>query len=322
MGISGLGLGLNSRARSWPGPCGRGSLRGRTAIAAAAILTRLAARSALNLRSAALLWSTALRLPRACTLRALALAGPAALRTPTLRASLLILSSALLAIASPAGPALVIARRTIALRAASRLLVTCLLAGCLSLIGRTAFAPRGSALPLRAGTDHRQGDSPPLLVNLHYPDLNDITHGHDFMRIANETVGQATNVHQAAVVHADIDETAEIDHVEDCTGQFHAGRQVFELQDALFEDRRGKVLAGVPAGTGQLGENVPQGQSADHRFLGDAARPASGREDRFIGRNWQVRFGCRWNLRDRRSFLPPERTLRPGPRFRIRMQAP
>ena len=75
------------------------------------------------------------------------------------------------------------------------------------------------------------------------------------MRIADETVGQAADVHQAAVVHADIDETAEIDHVEHRAGQFHAGGQVFQLQHALLEDRRRQVLARVAAGTGQLREN-------------------------------------------------------------------
>ena len=53
------------------------------------------------------------------------------------------------------------------------------------------------------------------LIDIDDPDLEHVADADDFVRIANEAVGQAADVHQAAVGQADIDEDAEIDDVED-----------------------------------------------------------------------------------------------------------
>ena len=55
-------------------------------------------------------------------------------------------------------------------------------------------------------------------------------------------------MYQAAVVHADVDKAAEIDHVQNRAGQFHALRQVFQLDYAAFEHRGGQILAGIAPG--------------------------------------------------------------------------
>ena len=133
------------------------------------------------------------------------------------------------------------------------------------LLGVPALSPRRPPRTFRAGPDHRQRHSPPLLVDLHHPDMHGIAHRHDLVRIADEAVGHAADVDQAAVVHADIDEAAEIDDVQDRARKLHAGRQVFQLEDALLEDRRRQVFAGIAAGPGQLREDVLQRQSADGR---------------------------------------------------------
>ena len=102
--------------------------------------------------------------------------------------------------------------------------------------------------------------------------LNDVAHRHHVVRIADELVGQPADVNQAAVVHADVDEAAEIDHVQHRAGQLHAGRQVFQLDDAAFEDRRGQILAGIAARPDQLRQNVRERQRADLQLLGQRFR--------------------------------------------------
>ena len=79
----------------------------------------------------------------------------------------------------------------------------------------------------------------PLLVDSQHPNLDDVADGHHVVRIADELVGQPANVDQAAVVHADVDEAAEIDDVQHGAGQFHVRREVFELEHAALEDRGG-----------------------------------------------------------------------------------
>ena len=123
---------------------------------------------------------------------------------------------------------------------------------------------------LGARGNHRQRHAAPRLVDLVHPDLDDVADRHHFVRIADILVGQLADVHQARVVQADVDERAEIDHVQHRARQLHAGRQVVELDDALLEDRRRQVFARVAARPGQLRQNVLEQQRAGVR----AARPA------------------------------------------------
>ena len=96
--------------------------------------------------------------------------------------------------------------------------------------------------------------------------MYNVAHGNDFVRIANEAVGQPADVHQAAVVHADIDEAAEIDDIEHRAGQLHAGREIFQLDNALLEDRRRQILARIAARPHELGENVAKRLCSDRRL--------------------------------------------------------
>ncbi len=63
-------------------------------------------------------------------------------------------------------------------------------------------------------------------------------------------------MHQAAVLQADVHKGAEIDHVQDRSFELHGGLQIFELEDAFFENGRRQVLARVAAGPGQGLQNV------------------------------------------------------------------
>ena len=71
-----------------------------------------------------------------------------------------------------------------------------------------------------------------------------------------------TDVHQSAVVHADIDKAAEIDDVEDRAGQFHAIGEVLEFEHAVFENGRRQIFAGIASGPGKMGQDVFQAERA------------------------------------------------------------
>ena len=119
-----------------------------------------------------------------------------------------------------------------------------------------------------ARLDHRKRYAAAFLVHAHNPNLDDVAHGHHFVRVADEFVGQLADVDQPAVVHADIHKRAEIHHVEDRARQFHALGKIFEFEYALLEDRVGKIFARVAAGTGQLRQNVFQQQLAHCKLFG------------------------------------------------------
>ena len=121
------------------------------------------------------------------------------------------------------------------------------------LLGLLLVPPVGAG---RARRDHGERYPPPLLVDFQDPDLDDIAHGHHVVRIADEFVGHLADVDQAAVVHADIDEGAEVDHVENRAGKLHAGAEIFQLENSLFEDGRGQIFAGIAAGANQLRGDV------------------------------------------------------------------
>ena len=75
-------------------------------------------------------------------------------------------------------------------------------------------------------------------------------------------------MNQARVLEADVDEGAEVDHVEDRALQLHARDEVFELEHALLEDRLGQVIAGVAIGPGEGIEDVAEGRLAELELLG------------------------------------------------------
>ena len=84
-------------------------------------------------------------------------------------------------------------------------------------------------MPRRTWCDHGERDSAARFVNFDHPYLDDVADRNHVMGIANEPIRQLANVHQAAVVEADIDKGAEIDHVENAAEQFHAGLKIVEF---------------------------------------------------------------------------------------------
>lgn len=101
--------------------------------------------------------------------------------------------------------------RTLLLGRAVLLLRPWLLVATLS---RLPFAWR-PGWTFRAGGDRGERDAAAIFINIDDPDLEHVADADDFVWIANEAVGEAADVDEAAVRQANIDEDAEIDDVED-----------------------------------------------------------------------------------------------------------
>ncbi len=135
-------------------------------------------------------------------------------------------------------------------------------------LGRVAFL----RLPLGAGLDHRQRHAVPLLIHRQHPDVDHVADGRHLVGALHVAVGHLADVYQAAVLQADIDERAEVDHVQDRALQLHARLEVLELEDALLEHRRRQVVARVAARARQCVEDVAHRRHADMKSCGDLIR--------------------------------------------------
>ncbi len=113
-------------------------------------------------------------------------------------------------------------------------------------------------LPLGARLNHGQRYASPLPVHAQHPYRHDVAHRDDFIRALDISIRHLADVHEAAIFQADVDERPKIDHVQNRALQLHGGLQILKLEDALFENRRGQVFAGISAGPAQRFDNVPQ----------------------------------------------------------------
>ena len=95
------------------------------------------------------------------------------------------------------------------------------------------------------------------------------------MRILHEAVRQRRDVHEAVLVHADVDEGAEVGHVRHHAFQRHAGAQVFQLVHAFLEGCRAELGTGVAARLFQLLQDVLDGGQAE-LLVGVAGRVQAG----------------------------------------------
>jgi hypothetical protein len=77
---------------------------------------------------------------------------------------------------------------------------------------------------------HRQADALARQVHLLHPHLDDLAGLDHLARVADELVRQLADVHQAVLVHAQVDEGAELRHVADRAFQHHAGLQVLRCR--------------------------------------------------------------------------------------------
>src|SRR5262249_5612994 len=106
--------------------------------------------------------------------------------------------------------------------------------------------------------DHGQRNPSRGLVHLENPDAYHVTDCNHVVWILDITIGHLTDVNQAAVLQANVDEGTEGNDVQHRTLEFHAGLQILEFQDTLLEDRGRLILSRVPARSSQSLGHVSQ----------------------------------------------------------------
>jgi len=70
-------------------------------------------------------------------------------------------------------------------------------------------------------------------------------------------------MHQPRVLQSNVDEGPEVDDVQDSAFELHSGGEILDLQDALLEDRFGKVVSRIALGPSQAVDDVAQCELAD-----------------------------------------------------------
>jgi hypothetical protein len=81
-------------------------------------------------------------------------------------------------------------------------------------------------------------------------------------------VGKLADMHKPRVLQTDVDESAEVDHVEYGALEFHPGSEVLELENPLLENRFGKIVSRITFGTAKGLYDIPERKLTDGQFLG------------------------------------------------------
>ena len=113
-------------------------------------------------------------------------------------------------------------------------------------------------IPPRRGRPklHRQRNAFSGHIHLHHLNFNDIARLHHLARIGHKLVAELAHVHQAILMHAQIDERAKGRHVTDRALQYHAFFQVFDIFHAIVEARHLEVWPGVTPWFLQFLQNI------------------------------------------------------------------
>ncbi len=125
------------------------------------------------------------------------------------------------------------------------------------ILARLAFRQLAIAL----GADfvvepQRQRDALAGDLDLQHLDLDDVAGLHHFARVLDEGFRHRRDVHQAVLVHADIDEGAEGRDVGHRAFEDHAALEVLDLLDAFLEHRGLERRTRIAAGLFQLTQDV------------------------------------------------------------------
>ncbi len=107
---------------------------------------------------------------------------------------------------------------------------------------------------------HGKADALARDVHLHHLDLDHVARLDHLARVLDELVGQRGDMHQAVLVHADVDKGAEVGDVGDHPFEDHPRLQVLELLDALLELGGLEFRARVAAGLVQLLDDILHGR--------------------------------------------------------------
>lgn len=106
-----------------------------------------------------------------------------------------------------------------------------------------------------------QAQANPLAFDVDIDDLHphDLSGSYDFVRVRNKAVGHRGDMHEAVLMHADINESAEGSHVGYHTFENHPYPQVGYLLHAGGEGGRGEDRSRVTSGFFKFGEDVSYG---------------------------------------------------------------
>ncbi len=125
---------------------------------------------------------------------------------------------------------------------------------------------RFACLSVRSGVQQssdREGDAFGLSICAQYFHLHDLPHFYGFARILDVSVRKLTNVNQSVLMHADIDESAELSHVGYNAFQNHSRLCIANFANAFSEAGGHKLVARITARVLQFIENVIESEFAD-----------------------------------------------------------
>ena len=110
---------------------------------------------------------------------------------------------------------------------------------------------------------HRQRNALARYIHLLDANLDDVAGLHHLVRILDEPIRQLGDVDEAVLVHADVDERAEVGDVGDDAFELHARLQVVELLDAVLERRGLEFGTRIAARLFQLRNDVDDRRHAE-----------------------------------------------------------
>ena len=112
-----------------------------------------------------------------------------------------------------------------------------------------------------------------FLIHFEHDDLDDIAYGDGLARVADKPVADLGDMYEAILMHADIDERAEVNHVSDGSGQLHPGLQILYLEHVPAQQDRRELVARVAPRLHKFGGNIAQGRLADAALSGGLRDP-------------------------------------------------
>ena len=109
-----------------------------------------------------------------------------------------------------------------------------------------------------------------MLLNVNVLDLNlDNVAGLEHLGgMLNELIAHLGNVKKAVVVHADINEAAEVNNVSNGTLKLHICLKVVDVENVGGKDRCGCIVTNVTAGLLKLGDNILEGGLTTAKLTG------------------------------------------------------
>jgi hypothetical protein len=103
---------------------------------------------------------------------------------------------------------------------------------------------------------HGQADTFARQIHFYHFDLDDVARRYHFVRVLDEGIGQRRNMHQAILMHADIDEGAEVGDVGDGAFKNHSRLEVLHILNAFLELGGLEFRSRVAARLFQFADNV------------------------------------------------------------------